>query len=111
MSGGSIDISSLAIFYFLEGLFNKKIFSAEIARAALAFAEKENPSTNAYLTFSPDRALRTAEKVDAEIASNGFVGALASVPLGVKDVLVTKGLRTTCGSRSLERYIPPYDAT
>jgi len=111
MSGGSIDLPSLTISSIREGLLSKKFSAAEIARAALAFAEKENPSTNAYLTFSPDRALRTAEKVDAEIASNGFVGALAGVPLGVKDVLVTKGLRTTCGSRSLERYIPPYDAT
>src|SRR3954452_2693875 len=111
MSDGSIDLASLTISSIRESLLSKKFSAAEIARAALAFAEKENPSTNAYLTFSPDRALRTGEKVDAEIASNGFVGALAGVPLGVKDVLVTKGLRTTCGSRSLERYIPPYDAT
>src|SRR3954452_1916250 len=111
MSDGSIDLASLTISSIRESLLSKKFSAAEIARAALAFAEKENPSTNAYLTFSPDRALRTGEKVDAEIASNGFVGALAGVPLGVKDVLVTKGLRTTCGSRSLEHYIPPYDAT
>jgi aspartyl-tRNA(Asn)/glutamyl-tRNA(Gln) amidotransferase subunit A len=111
MSDGSIDLASLTISSIRESLLSRKFSATEIARAALAFAEKENPSTNAYLTFSPERALRTAEKVDAEIASKGFVGALAGVPLAVKDVLVTKGLRTTCGSRSLEHYIPPYDAT
>jgi aspartyl-tRNA(Asn)/glutamyl-tRNA(Gln) amidotransferase subunit A len=94
-----------------EGLLNKKFSAKELAEAALAFAEAENPKTNAYLTFSPERALAAAAKVDAQLANGEPIGALAGVPLGVKDVIVTKDLRTTCGSRILQDYIPPYDAT
>jgi aspartyl-tRNA(Asn)/glutamyl-tRNA(Gln) amidotransferase subunit A len=111
MSSAPSDLSSLTIQSVREGLLGKQFSAIELTQAALAFAQKENASTNAYLTFAPERALQSAAKVDREIASNGFVGALAGVPLGVKDVIVTKGLRTTCGSRILESYIPPYDAT
>ncbi len=111
MSAAEVDVASLTVSAIREGLLNKKFSATELAQAALSFAEKENAATNAYLTFSPERALKAAAKVDEEIAKHGYLGALAGVPLAVKDVIVTKGLRTTCGSRILERYIPPYDAT
>jgi aspartyl-tRNA(Asn)/glutamyl-tRNA(Gln) amidotransferase subunit A len=107
----AVDISTLTISAIRQGLKDKTFSATEIAQQALAFAEAENPKTNAYLTFSPERALTTAAKVDAEIAKGLNPPPLAGVPLGVKDVIVTKGLRTTCGSRILENYIPPYDAT
>lgn len=110
MSGG-FDLAFLTISSIRNGLLDKKFSATELATEALKAAERENPSTNAYLTFSPERALRSAAKVDEHIASGSFVGELAGVPLAVKDVIVTKGLRTTCGSRALEKYVPPYDAT
>ena len=82
-----------------------------MAREALAFAERENPKTNAYLLFSSERALEAAERVDQKIAAGEDPGLLAGVPVAVKDVILTKGVRTTCGSKMLEHYIPPYDAT
>ncbi len=94
-----------------EGLLAKKFSAEELAREALEFAEAENPKTNAYLTLSPERALSAAKAVDAKIAAGEDPGALAGVPIGVKDVIVTRGLRTTCGSRLLANYVPPYDAT
>jgi aspartyl-tRNA(Asn)/glutamyl-tRNA(Gln) amidotransferase subunit A len=107
----AFDVASLTITSIQEGLKNKDFSATEIALEALKFAQAENPKTNAYLTFSPERALQTAAKVDSEIARGLNPPPLAGVPLGVKDVIVTRGLRTTCGSRILEKYVPPYDAT
>jgi aspartyl-tRNA(Asn)/glutamyl-tRNA(Gln) amidotransferase subunit A len=92
-------------------LLAKKTSAEEIAREALQFAEAENPKTNAYLTFAPQRALAAARAVDQKIAAGEDPGALAGVPVAIKDVILTRGLRTTCASRMLETYIPPYDAT
>ena len=94
-----------------RGLTAKEFSAEELTRQTLAFAEAENPKTNAYLTFSPDRALAAAKRVDAKIAKGEDAGPLAGVPVAVKDVIVTRGLRTTCGSKLLTNYIPPYDAT
>jgi aspartyl-tRNA(Asn)/glutamyl-tRNA(Gln) amidotransferase subunit A len=104
-------VPTLTIGRIREGLRRKEFSAVDVATAALEFAERENPKTNAYLTFSSERALETANRVDDQIAKGEHLGELAGVPLGVKDVIVTKGLRTTCGSHILEHYIPPYDAT
>ncbi|MBL8236650.1 MAG: Asp-tRNA(Asn)/Glu-tRNA(Gln) amidotransferase subunit GatA [Bryobacterales bacterium] len=104
-------IPSLTIASVRQGLAEKQFSAVELAQEALAFAKAENPKTNAYLTFSDDRAITAAREVDARIARGHDPGALGGVPVGVKDVIVTRGVRTTCGSRLLENFIPPYDAT
>ncbi len=107
----SIDVATLTIDSIASGLRSKQFKAEEITQAALDFAQAENPKTNAYLTFASDRALEAARKVDVAIAAGAELGALAGVPIAVKDVIVTRGIRTTCGSKILEHYIPPYDAT
>jgi aspartyl-tRNA(Asn)/glutamyl-tRNA(Gln) amidotransferase subunit A len=92
-------------------LLKKEFSSEEFTRQALTHAEAENRKTNAYLTLSPDRALAAARAVDKKIAAGEELGALAGVPIAVKDVILTRGLRTTCGSKLLATYVPPYDAT
>jgi aspartyl-tRNA(Asn)/glutamyl-tRNA(Gln) amidotransferase subunit A len=105
------DLPLLTITSIHEGLKKKDFSAVELTRSVLEFAERENPKTNAYVLFCPERALAAAERVDDRIAAGHDPGPLGGVPVAVKDVILTKGVRTTCASKILANYIPPYDAT
>jgi aspartyl-tRNA(Asn)/glutamyl-tRNA(Gln) amidotransferase subunit A len=104
-------IPSLTIDRVRNGLLAREFSAAELTAEALRFAEAENGKTNAYLRLSPDRALAQARRVDDAFARGEDPGPLAGVPVAVKDVILTAGVTTTCGSRLLADYVPPYDAT
>lgn len=93
------------------GLAARKISARELADDYFARIEERNPALNAYLSLSKERAYGQAAKVDALAAKGAVLPPLAGVPLAIKDVLSTAGTRTTCGSKILENYVPPYDAT
>jgi aspartyl-tRNA(Asn)/glutamyl-tRNA(Gln) amidotransferase subunit A len=92
----------------LEG---KKVSARELAVEFYARIDSRNGELNAFLTLSPERAYAQADRVDAAIARGESLPPLAGVPIAIKDVLSTRGIRTTCASKILESYVPPYDAT
>jgi aspartyl-tRNA(Asn)/glutamyl-tRNA(Gln) amidotransferase subunit A len=94
-----------------EAVASKKVSARELATDYYKRIEARNPELNAYLTLSQERAFAQADRVDALVAAGKLLPPLAGVPLAVKDVISTRGVRTTCGSKILEHYIPPYDAT
>ena len=89
----------------------KKVSARELTAEFYARIERENPALNAFLALSPERAYAQADRIDAQIARGDRLAPLAGVPVAIKDVISTRGLRTTCGSRILENYVPAYDAT
>ena len=94
-----------------EALTTKQLSARELTKAFYERIDHENPKLNAYLALSPERAYAQADRVDAAIAKGDPLPPLAGIPVALKDVLSTAGVRTTCGSKILETYTPPYDAT
>lgn len=92
-------------------LLAKKISARELAAEFYGRIERRNGELNAYLTLSPERAYAQADRVDTAIARGETLPPLAGVPIAIKDVISTRGIRTTCASKILETYVPPYDAT
>ena len=94
-----------------DALAAKKLSARELATDFFTRIDAQNPTLNAYLTLSPERAYAQADKIDALIAANKPLPPLAGVPVAIKDVLSTRGIRTTCGSKILDNHFPAYDAT
>src|SRR5712671_3760104 len=94
-----------------EALAAKKISARELAADFYKRIESRNPELNAFLTLSPERARRQTDRIDALVAGGKPLPPLAGVPVAVKDVISTRGIKTTCGSKILQNYVPPYDAT
>jgi aspartyl-tRNA(Asn)/glutamyl-tRNA(Gln) amidotransferase subunit A len=92
-------------------LAEKKISARELTSEFYKRIETRNPELNAYLKLSPERARKQADKIDALIAAGKPLPPLAGVPIAIKDVISTRGITTTCGSKILENYVPPFDAT
>jgi aspartyl-tRNA(Asn)/glutamyl-tRNA(Gln) amidotransferase subunit A len=92
------------------GLRAKKFSSVELVRAFLKRIEASQPALNAFISVTVEQALEAAAAADRDIAA-GRGGALIGVPIAHKDLFCTAGVRTTCGSRMLDNFVSPYDAT
>ncbi|MGI6179156.1 Asp-tRNA(Asn)/Glu-tRNA(Gln) amidotransferase subunit GatA [Butyricicoccus intestinisimiae] len=92
-------------------LKNKEVSSVELTKAAFARTAAVEDKVGAYITLTEEHALETAAAIDAKRAAGEELAPLAGVPVSVKDNICTKGIRTTCASRMLENFQPPYNAT
>ncbi|MFH0819374.1 MAG: Asp-tRNA(Asn)/Glu-tRNA(Gln) amidotransferase subunit GatA [Patescibacteria group bacterium] len=98
------------IYELHEKLINQEISAVELTKEYLANIDRENEKLNTFITVSTDKALADAKEADALIASEDY-SILTGIPYAAKDIFCTKGIKTTAGSKILESYVPPYDAT
>jgi aspartyl-tRNA(Asn)/glutamyl-tRNA(Gln) amidotransferase subunit A len=94
-----------------EGLIKKEFSAVELTKAYLEKIEKEDKKIGAFLTLSPDLALQRAKEIDEMILSGKKLPILAGVPCAIKDIILVEGVKCTAGSKILENYVAPYDAT
>ncbi|MCK5311506.1 MAG: Asp-tRNA(Asn)/Glu-tRNA(Gln) amidotransferase subunit GatA, partial [Desulfobacteraceae bacterium] len=105
-----MNLQELTIHELSNLLKNSEITSEEITRQYLARIEKHDKEIGAYITVDSEYALNQAKNADKMI-TQGKASYLTGVPIAVKDLLCTKGVKTTCGSKILENFVPEYDAT
>src|SRR5262244_3750346 len=101
---------TLTIAELSAGLRARRFSSVELATQVLERVERYNKGLNAFLTVTAEEALAAARRADQELLA-GRGGPLTGVPIAHKDIFCTEGVRTSCGSKMLDNFISPYDAT
>jgi len=106
-----MDLNALTIESTRTAVAEKRITAAGLVEQFYSSIKADDPEIHSYLTLSEDRAFAQAKHIDGLVSKGAPLPPLAGVPVGIKDVMVTKGVRTTAGSKILENFIPPYDCT
>src|SRR6202008_1162252 len=104
-------LTSLTIDGARSAVQERKTTALALAEAHYARIKQEDGQVCAFLTLSKERALEQADRIDRMAAEGKTLPPLGGVPVGIKDVMSTRGVRTTAGSKSLENYVPPYDCS
>ena len=105
-----MNMTELTVKQLAQALDRKEVSAREAAEAYLRAIEEKDAAVGAYLTVTRELALKQADLVDEKRARGEKLPALAGVPCGIKDNICTKGTTTTCASKMLENFVPPYDA-
>jgi aspartyl-tRNA(Asn)/glutamyl-tRNA(Gln) amidotransferase subunit A len=106
-----MSLNQLTIKQAHQGLKKKEFSAAELTEVVLDRIKKHNQEINAYLTITEELALAQAQKIDKKIANREEINPLAGIPTAIKDIILVEGIKCTAGSKILENYTAPYDAT
>ena len=106
-----MELHQLTLHELHDRIARREVTSKEVTDALYRHIKKIDGKIGAYLLLTEDEAYRRAEEIDRGISKGEEIGDLTGVPMGLKDILCTKGVRTTCGSKILENYVPFYDGT
>ena len=104
------ELTERTIFEHAEALHKKEYSSVQLTQAYLEQIDKKDKTIGAYITVTADRAIESAKAFDEGRCSDSEISPLAGIPCGIKDNMCTKGIKTTCASKMLGGYIPPYSA-
>ena len=106
-----MDITELTVHELQDKLAAKEITVSEIAKAYADRIKEKESDIDAFVTVQADDAVEKAKEIEAKINNGELKSSLAGIPIGIKDNMCTKGVLTTCGSKMLENFVAPYDAT
>ncbi len=106
-----MNITELTVHELQEKLKNKELTVTEITKAYADRINEKEKDIEAFVTTLTDEAIKKAEEIQNKIDAGEINNNLAGIPIGIKDNICTKGIKTTCSSRMLENFIAPYDAT
>ncbi len=106
-----MELTRLSAWEMKKLLKKGEVSSEELVKAHLDKIEAMDKDLNAFITVNAEAAIQTARNIDRKIKNGEETGLLAGIPIGIKDNIMTKDLRTTCGSKMLEDFVPPFDAT
>lgn len=106
-----MNITDLTVHELQEKLANKELTITEITKAYVDRINEKEKDVGAFVTTLTDEAMEQAKEVQAKVESGEIKGVFAGIPIGIKDNMCTKGVKTTCSSRMLENFVSPYNAT
>ena len=106
-----MDITELTVHELQEKIKNKELTITEITKAYVDRINEKEKDVQAFITELKDEALKQSEEIQNKIDNGEKLGDLAGIPIGIKDIICTKGVKTTCASKMLENFVSPYDAT